>query len=116
MGRRRDAALTLLVVVPIAVLLALTRPPVRLQMVVVGVAGALVLEAASLAARDRVRDYWERPGVQTLSVLGVGGVAAASLLVEPELLVVLGAGLATYLVVLVVAESAARLDGYRDNS
>ncbi|ELZ85749.1 hypothetical protein C453_08038 [Haloferax elongans ATCC BAA-1513] len=85
-------------------------------MVVLGVVGALVLEAASLAARDRVRDYWERPGVQTLSVLGVVGVAAASLLVEPELLVALGSGLVTYLVVLAVAESAARLGRYQDNS
>ncbi|WP_258301899.1 hypothetical protein [Haloferax larsenii] len=111
MGRRRDAVLTLLVVVPIALLLALTRPPMRLQTVILGVVGALVLEAASLGARDRVRDYWERPKVQALSVLGVVGVAAVSLLVEPEVLVVLGAGLVTYLVVLVVAESAARISG-----
>lgn len=105
MGRRRDAVLALLVLVPAAAGLLLLAPPVRPEVVALGVGGTLVLEAASLAAGGRVRAVWDRPRVQFAAVGGTLVVAvAAATLFGPGVLVALVAGLLTYLGLLGAAE------------
>ncbi|WP_396613025.1 hypothetical protein ACH9L7_07115 [Haloferax sp. S1W] len=116
MGRRQDAALTLLVAVPMALLVVLVRPPIRVQTVALGVTAVLVLEGASLLVRSAVRNYWERSLVQGVAVVSVGVLAAVGVFVEGELLVAVLSGLVTYLAVLAVVVSLDRRTTRRDNS
>ncbi|WP_411963054.1 hypothetical protein [Haloferax sp. YSMS24] len=105
MGRRRDAALTLLVGVPVAAGVAVFRPPVTLAAVLVGVFGVLTLEAALLSQQARVRTLWDDRRVQAVAVaVTLVCVAVAVVTVGPTVLVAVLTGLVTYLLVLLAVE------------
>ncbi|WP_225317745.1 MULTISPECIES: hypothetical protein [Haloferax] len=105
MGRRRDAELALVVAIPVAVGVAVLRPPSTLSAILVGIIGALVVEALLLRARSRVRTLWDDQRVQVVAVvttLVAVGVAVET--VGASVLVLVLSGLVTYLLLLVGVE------------
>ncbi|POG54583.1 hypothetical protein [Haloferax marisrubri] len=109
MTRRRDAALAGVVLVPVATAAALLRTPVTLEPVLVGVAGALALEAALSLRASVVRRLWERRGVRAASVvLAIVGTVLGVAVFGPASLLVVAAGLSTYLLLLGAVELRSR--------
>ena len=110
MSRRHDAALATLVLAPVlaaSVAAGATPDPTAAG---VGVAGAVVTEAALTRRRAVVRRVWARPTVRGGAVLGAfGGAALATTLVGPRALVALVAGLAAYLALLGAVTARERL-------
>ena len=105
MGRRSDAVLTLLVGIPVGVGVAVSRPPVTLGAVLVGVFGTLALEALLLTRRGRVRTLWDDGRVRVVTVVGsLLCVAVAVVTVGHSVLVVVLSGVVTYLLVLLSVE------------
>lgn len=101
MGRRRDALLALVVLLPAAAAVVALDAPVTPFPVAVGAAGALALEALLSLRAARVRAVWERPAVQATAVaLGIGLLAVAASLLGPAAATVLAAGLCAYLLLL----------------
>lgn len=101
MGRRRDALLSLAVLLPAASAAVALDAPVTLPAVVVGAGGALALEALLSLRAARVRAVWERSAVQAAAVLlGVAAAALAVAALGPVAATVLVAGLCAYLAVL----------------
>lgn len=100
MGRRRDALLALVVLLPAAAAVVALDAPVTPFPVAVG-AAALALEALLSLRAARVRAVWERPAVQATAVaLGIGLLAVAASLLGPAAATVLAAGLCAYLLLL----------------
>ena len=98
MGRRRDAALALFVLLVTAFLAAVAGAPLTPVPVVAGAAGTLLLEWLSQRRPRAVRRYWARPTVQAAAVLGTLLVAVGSaVLLGPAVLTALASGLLTYL-------------------
>ncbi|ELZ98504.1 hypothetical protein [Haloferax sulfurifontis] len=112
MTRRRDAALAGAVLVPVAVAAALLRTPVTAEPAFVGVVGALALELALSMRASSARRLWERRGVRAASVaLAIVGTALAVVVFGPASLLVVAAGLSTYLLLLAVVELQSRRSG-----
>ena len=112
MGRRRDAALAALVLVPAAVVAAWYGAPASPVAAVAGAAGTLALEAVLTVRADRVRAVWSHPAVQVGSVVAVCvGTAAGVALVGPAALTALVSGITTYLLLLASAAVADRRAG-----
>ncbi|RDZ65112.1 hypothetical protein C5B90_01740 [Haloferax sp. Atlit-12N] len=109
MTRRRDAALAGSVLVPTAAAAALLRTPVTLEPVLVGVAGALALEAALSLRASSVRALWERRVVRTASVaVALAGIVLGVVLFGRSTLLAVAAGLSTYLFLLAAVELRSR--------
>jgi len=105
MTRRRDAALAGSVFVPVAAAVALLRTPVTPEPVFVGVVGALALEIALSLRASSVRRLWERRGVRAASAaVAAVGTALGVVVFGPASLLVVAAGLSTYLLLLAVVE------------
>ncbi|CQR50377.1 MULTISPECIES: hypothetical protein [Haloferax] len=112
MTRRRDAALAGAMFVPVAAAAVLLRPPVTAEPVFVGVVGALALEIALSVRASSVRKLWERRGVRVASVaLAIVGTALGVVAFGPTSLLVVAAGLSTYLLLLGVVELRSRRFG-----
>ncbi|EMA00195.1 hypothetical protein [Haloferax denitrificans] len=112
MTRRRDAALAGSVLVPVAAAAVLLRTPVTPEPVFVGVVGALALELALSVRASSVRRLWERRGVRVASVaLAIVGTALGVAILGPASLLVVAAGLSTYLLLLAVVELRSRRSG-----
>jgi hypothetical protein len=98
---RRDATLTLVVLVPTVVAAAVLRAPRSPALFGAGVLGAIALELLLSRRADRVRAVWADRRVQALTVLLalVGGSALVSLAGAWVLTPLLG-GLCGYLAIL----------------
>lgn len=110
--RSRDGLLalaTLVLLVAVARWTGLAVDPLDPAPAVVGVLGALALEAVLLRHPDRTRALWGRPAVRAVGVLSVLALAlvAARTGTGPFVLAALGWGLLAYLALL-----AAVLAGY----
>ncbi|QOS11306.1 uncharacterized protein HfgLR_05815 [Haloferax gibbonsii] len=112
MSRRRDAALAGALLVPIAAAAVLLRTPVTPGPVLVGVVGALALEAALSLRASSVRALWERRTVQAASVaVAVVGTALGAVVFGRATLLAVAAGLSTYLFLLAAVELRSRGSG-----
>ncbi|WP_416839326.1 hypothetical protein [Haloferax sp. DFSO52] len=110
MGRLRDVALTLLVTIPVGVGVAVLRPPLTLTPLLVGVGGALALEAVLLSYRTQVRALWDNWTIQAVAVtVALGVVALAVATVGSTVLLVVLSGAVTYLSVVFFVELRERL-------
>jgi hypothetical protein len=102
-GRRRDAALAVAVLLPVGAAALAAGAPGSLAAAVAGAAGALAVEwvLSRPGRREAVRDRWDRPGVQTGAVVaGLLGAAAAWATVGAWTLTALVGGLVAYLALL----------------
>ncbi|KAB1188795.1 MULTISPECIES: hypothetical protein [Haloferax] len=114
MSRRRDAALALVVTVPVVVGVAILRPQATPSLVLLGVFGTLALEAALLRWQSRVRAVWERPRIQVVTVVATLTVVALAVeAVGANILVIVLSALATYLLLLASVELRDRWTGRR---
>ncbi|MCO8268438.1 hypothetical protein NKF06_18065 [Haloferax sp. AB510] len=112
MTRRRDAALAGSVLVPTALAAALLRTPVTPGPVLVGVVGALALEAALSLRASSVRALWERRVVRTTSVAtAVVGIVLGVVVFGRQTLLAVAVGLSTYLFLLAAVELRSRRRG-----
>lgn len=103
MGRRRDALVTAVVLVPLLAAGVLLRAPADPVAAVVGAAGTLVLEGLLSLDAPRVRRAWDRPVVQTAAVVAAFVAAALGVAaVGPAAVTTLVAALGTYLLFLAV--------------
>jgi CDP-diacylglycerol--glycerol-3-phosphate 3-phosphatidyltransferase len=102
-SRRRDAALTLAVLVPVVSAAATLGAPIDPLTVGIGAGGALLFEAALCRRRAAVRRAWRRRDVQVgATTLALGGGAVGTLTVGTRALTALAAGLVAYLGLLAV--------------
>ncbi|MDS0293171.1 hypothetical protein [Halogeometricum luteum] len=112
MGRRRDALLALVVLVPVAAAIVALDAPVTPLPVAVGAGGSLALEALLSLRAARVRAVWERPAVQAAALVLGGGLSVLAVLrFGPAAATALAAGLCAYLLVLAVATLRDALGG-----
>jgi hypothetical protein len=109
MSRRRDAALALVVLVPLlAVRLVLGGPPSPWA-VAAGVVGSLVVEGVLSLDAARVRRVWRSRRVRAAAVVAAFvGVALGVSVAGTWALTAAVAGLCTYLLVLLVVELRSR--------
>lgn len=88
MGTRTDAGLTLFVLGATVIAFVAVDASVRWPAAAVGGLGTLAFELVAAGAYDTVREYWERPVVQALSValsvlgITIGAVVAASIVLS----------------------------------
>lgn len=102
MGRRRDALLTAVVLVPLLVAGVFLGAPADPVAAVAGAAATLVLEGLLALDAPRVRRAWDRPAVQSAAVVAAFVAAALGVAaVGPVAVTALLAALGTYLLVLV---------------
>lgn len=98
---RRDAALTLFVLVPLAVVAIARAAPLSLTAVGAGVGGTVCLELLLARRRERVRARWADRRVQVAAVFGtVTAGLALTVAVGDWVLTALLAGLCSYLLLL----------------
>ncbi|WP_440763474.1 hypothetical protein [Natronorubrum sp. DTA7] len=98
MGARTDAALTILVLAAVGIALVLVDAPLSPLALALGGLGTIAFEL--VAARDvaTVREYWERPVVQAVSVVLALIVVAVGASIAPTVVLSLFCGGAiTYL-------------------
>lgn len=112
MGTRTDAALAILVLATVGLAFAAVDATVSWPAAVVGGLGTVGFELAAFRAYETVRDYWERPAVQAVSVvLSLVGIAIGAWLAPSTVLSFALGSLVTYLVVLsLVRRSRLELD------
>ena len=106
MGARTDAALTIFVLISAVIAFVLVDASLSPLAFAVGGLGTIAFEL--VAARDvtTVRNYWERPLVQALSVIVALLVVAVGSLVEPgAVLSLFFGGAITYLVFLALVRT-----------
>jgi hypothetical protein len=102
---RRDAGLTLLVLVPVAVAAVVLDAPLSPAAVAVGAGGTVLLELLLSVRAARVRAVWADRRVQALAVVvAIAGGVGFAVVVGPWALTALGAGLSAYLAVLAAVE------------
>jgi hypothetical protein len=98
---RRDAALTLLVLVPTAVAAVVVDAPFAPVPLALGAVGAVVLELLLSLRAARVRALWSERRVQAVAVVvAIGGGIVLGVVTGPWVLVTLVGGLCAYLAVL----------------
>ncbi|MFP8951607.1 hypothetical protein ACLI4Z_01365 [Natrialbaceae archaeon A-arb3/5] len=101
MGARTDAALTVFVLIAVAVGFVLTNAALSRLAFALGSLATLAFEA--VAARDPVivREYWERTSVQAASViLALGGVLVGASVAPSSVLSAMAGALVAYLLFL----------------
>ena len=106
MGRRTDAALTLVALAVFVVALLAVEASLSAPVLALGGAGTIAFEL--LAARDpaTVRDYWDRRPVQLASLALAVALAGLGALIAPSSVLSAGIGaLVTYLLVLAVVST-----------
>ena len=109
MGRRRDAALALVVLVPVVGAGIALGAPLDPVAATLGAAGALVLELALSRRRSAVRRVWERRVVRAGSVVAALTTATVLAVVVPRASTVLAGGLVAYLALLGTLSARDRL-------
>jgi len=108
-SRRRDAALAIAVLVPVAAAVVLLGTPMTPEPVFVGVAGALALEIALSVRASAVRRLWARRTVRAASVaVAVVGSSLGVVVFGQASLLAVAAGLSTYLLLLAAVEFRSR--------
>ena len=101
MGTRTDAALAILVLAAVGIAFVAVDASVWWPAVAVGGLGTVGFELAAARDPETVRDYWERPVVQALSVaLSLVGIAIGAFAAPSSVLSFALGALAAYLVVL----------------
>lgn len=103
MGSRRDAALSVLVLVAVGLAFVAVDAAVSLPAAVLGGLGTVAFELVASRSYETIRGYWERPVVQAVSVgLSLVGVAIGTLVAPSSVLSFAFGSLVTYLGYLVV--------------
>ena len=101
MGTGTDAGLALLVLAATGIAYALVGAPVSPLALAVGGLGTVGFELVAARDPETVRDYWERPVVQAVSVaLALVGVVAGAVVAPSVVLSFALGALVMYLVVL----------------
>lgn len=103
MGTQTDAALAILVLVAVGLAFVAVDAAVWWPAVAAGGLGTVGFELAAARAYETVRDYWERPGVQALSVgLSLVGIVIGAFVAASSVLSFALGSLVTYLAFLII--------------
>ena len=103
MGNRTDAALAILVLAAVGIAFIAVDASISWLAAAVGGFGTIGFELIAAQAYETVRDYWERPAVQALSVaLALVGVVIGAWVAASSVLSFALGSLVTYLAYLVV--------------
>ncbi|MHC3439622.1 hypothetical protein ACYJ1Y_16400 [Natrialbaceae archaeon A-gly3] len=102
MGRRRDGTLAVVTLVIFFLAFVLAGATLSLPWFLVGALVTVVFEALSTRAYDRVRRHWERPAVQTGTLVSAVAIAVIGTWVAPSRVLSAGIGaLSAYFCLLV---------------
>ncbi|QRV13655.1 hypothetical protein JMJ58_11885 [Haloterrigena salifodinae] len=106
MGTRTDAALATLVLAAVGIAFVLVDASLSPLAVALGGLGTIVFELVAARAYETVRDYWERPLVEGLSLIATLIIVAVGATAAPEVVLSLFCGGAvTYLAFLALVET-----------
>ncbi|WP_226004181.1 hypothetical protein [Natrinema salinisoli] len=107
MGLTTDGILAVIALGAFTGGLAVAGAPVSITFLAVGGLGTLAFEAVAFSHSETVRQYWERPVVQAVTLAGAFAIVGVGIVVLPSRILSAGIGaLGAYLVVLAVVASA----------